>query len=92
MDNAISTFTVKQLKEHLRVLGLPISGNKAALIQRLTSAIVSTNIGTSYDKLTVIQLKQLLKERSLSISGNKAALINRIQTYEPAYELAYLSY
>jgi hypothetical protein len=35
----IPKFTVARLKEELDTLGLPLSGNKAALIDRLTEAL-----------------------------------------------------
>ncbi len=53
MENDISKWKVTQLKDHLRTLGLPVSGNKTDLIQRIrdfTSAQKSPRRSPKKDK------------------------------------------
>ncbi len=76
MEKDLSTWTVKQLKDHLRKLGLTVSGNKAELIRRAEYAEVSQS---EYSEMKVPQLKLLLKERKLAQTGRKAELINRLE-------------
>ena len=76
METDYSKWNVKQLKDHLRSLCLPVSGNKPVLIQRIKSAKISQ---PNYSKMKVIELKELLKQRKLSTSGIKAELVERLE-------------
>ena len=74
MEPAFPSWTVTQLRQHLRELGLKVSGNKDELIQR-----IQRTSPDNYSKFTVPKLKQLLKERNLSLSGRKADLVKRLE-------------
>ena len=76
MENDLSSWTKSQLQDHLREIGLKVSGNKAELIQRAEYAEVSQS---EYSEMKVPQLKLLLKERKLAQTGRKAELINRLE-------------
>ncbi len=79
-EKDLSEWTVKQLKDHLRKLGLKVSGNKSDLIERirLVQQVESTEFD-NYSKFTMVKLKQILKERNLSRTGRKVNLIKRLE-------------
>ncbi len=78
METDYSKWNVKQLKDHLRSLCLPVSGNKPVLIQRIKSAKISQS---KYAKMKVIELKKLLKTRKLPVTGIKAELVKRLEGF-----------
>ena len=71
MESDLSRWTVKQLKDHLRTLGLPVSGNKPVLIQRVESAQLAEISESKYSKMNVKQLKVLLTQRKIQPNGRK---------------------
>ena len=71
--------TVEQLKALLRQKGLPVSGRKAELIQRLNSPAMNTPQPMSLEQLKVPQLQSLLKQKGLPVSSKKAELIKRLK-------------
>lgn len=88
-----SSCNVGQLKVELKNRGLPVSGKKTDLIQRLiendnttTSSVVSgavavvedTSIETDWESMTVPQLKVQLRSQGLSVAGKKSDLISRL--------------
>jgi hypothetical protein len=82
--------TIAELKQMLKQNGLPVSGKKYELIQRLVIAglLHPSNLPweeDTYDKMKVVELKALLKQYGLKISGKKPELIQRLNNYE--YEL-----
>ena len=78
METDLSSWTNAKLKEHLRSIGLPVSGKKAILIQRIQN-YESQSSQVEYDRMTVPELKTLLKDRKLSVTGRKANLIARLK-------------
>ena len=73
--------TVKQLQAELREIGLPVSGRKAALVDRLLEIKEGpwvTGIRRNLQDLTVKQLQAELRDRDLPVSGRKAALVDRL--------------
>ena len=81
MGSSYDDWTVHQLKWTLRERGLPVSGNKPVLIERLelTEGLEGSSKGSNYDDWTVKELKKTLKERGLPVSGNKRVLIDRLE-------------
>ena len=88
MTEEYASMTVAQLKELLKEQGLPVSGKKAELIERLMEASgadeevveeAPAETSTDYSSMTVAQLKELLKEAGKPVSGKKAELIERLQ-------------
>ncbi len=73
MEKDLSSWPVKQLKDYLGDLSLPISGNKPELINRIQRA------EAQYLKLNVKQLKEILGERKLLETGRKADLVKRLE-------------
>ncbi len=73
----ISTWTNVKLKDHLRKLGIKVSGNKSDLIKRIQEHDSSKY---KYSKMTVKKLQGLLRERKLSPTGKKDVLISRLET------------
>jgi hypothetical protein len=86
--------TVPLLKEALKEQGLPVSGKKAELIERLKGETLGPIEETKgegeetpdegsdevdYDSMTVPLLKEALKEQGLPVSGKKAELIERLK-------------
>jgi hypothetical protein len=75
--------TVPLLKEALKEQGLPASGKKAELIERLKGEAEETpdegSEEVDYESMTVPLLKEALKEQGLPVSGNKAELIERLK-------------
>ena len=71
MEVYFSTWKVKQLKDHLRSLGLSNIGNKDVLIERI--------LKSDLERLTVKQLKNSLLALDFPITGNKDVLIKRLQ-------------
>lgn len=67
---------VPELKEELRKKGLPVSGNKKELIERLG---LNT---TSPSQMKVAELKDKLREKGLAVSGKKNELIKRLKDSE----------
>ena len=76
MGSSYDDWTVHQLKWTLKERGLPVSGKKRVLIERLESneGLESSALGSNYDDWTVKELKKTLKERGLPVSGNKRVL------------------
>ncbi len=81
MGSGYDDWTVQQLKWTLKERGLPVSGNKPVLIERLESneGLEGSSKGSNYDDWTVKELKKTLKERGLPVSGNKRVLIDRLE-------------
>ena len=75
-------WTVQELKEALKERGLPISGKKHVLIERLETFERLIN----YDGWTVQELKEALKVRGLPVSGKKRVLIERLEIEFPSSE------
>lgn len=77
----LENLTVPMLKEKLRERGLPVSGRKSQLLERLRSAS-SMDAGSLEDSeletLTVVKLQSLLRQRGLPMSGRKGELISRL--------------
>ncbi|TVY40942.1 hypothetical protein LSUB1_G003112 [Lachnellula subtilissima] len=75
-----ASLTVANLKAELVERGLPVSGNKAALVNRLNAAEGAVHADARLDRsgMTVAQLKAELSNRSLPISGNKTTLLKRL--------------
>jgi len=75
--------TVPLLKEALKKQGLPVSGNKVELIERLKGEGEETPDEESeevdYESMTVPLLKEALKKQGLPVSGNKVELIERLK-------------
>ena len=76
---------MKELQSLLRQRGLPVSGRKAELIERLKNN--KTNLqGRScqhpqpLEDMSVKQLQNILREKKLPTSGRKAELIERLKT------------
>ena len=82
-DEDYESMTVPLLKEALKEQGLPVSGNKAELIERLKGEGEETPEEgleeVDYEGMTVPQLKEALKEQGLPVSGNKVELIERLK-------------
>jgi large subunit ribosomal protein L24 len=85
-----SNMTVPELKNSLKEKGLPISGKKSELIERLkgdfddsedseTEETTEVDEKIDYSNMTVPELKSVLKEKGLPISGKKSELIERLQ-------------
>jgi translation initiation factor 2 beta subunit (eIF-2beta)/eIF-5 len=70
--------TIDSLKALLKEKGLPVSGNKTVLKQRLEDF----EKGPQKKEPTVKELKALLKEKGLPISGNKTVLKQRLAKSE----------
>ena len=76
---------VGQLKNLLRQKGLPVSGRKAELIQRLNGSHPTPTPTTKaphpmpLEQMKVRELRSLLKQRGLPVSGKKAELIKRLK-------------
>ncbi|TVY86831.1 hypothetical protein LAWI1_G005895 [Lachnellula willkommii] len=75
-----ASLTVANLKAELVERGLPVSGNKAALVSRLNTADDAVRADARPDRssMTVAQLKAELSDRGLPVSGNKTALLSRL--------------
>ncbi|TVY26491.1 hypothetical protein LHYA1_G005607 [Lachnellula hyalina] len=75
-----ASLTVANLKAELVERGLPVSGNKAALVSRLNAAEGAVQADARLDRsgMTVAQLKAELSNRSLPVSGNKTTLLKRL--------------
>jgi len=85
LDDDLESCTVSALKGHLRARGLPVSGKKAELVERLRE-VTQEEGPCEEDDLegcSVPQLKDRLKERGLPVSGRKAELIERLKTGTP---------
>jgi hypothetical protein len=67
----LDELTVAELKDELRAEGLPVSGTKDELIERLEKA--------DYNEWTVEELKDALRSRGLMVSGTKAELVERLE-------------
>ena len=94
-DVDYDSMTLPDLKAALKEQGLPVSGKKAELIERLkensedetidpieeegTSEEETETTDVDYDTMTVPNLKAALKEQGLPISGKKAELIERLK-------------
>ena len=73
--------TIASLKAILKEKGLPISGNKSVLKQRLEEH-EKGNLQPKNKEPTVKELKALLKEKGLPISGNKSVQKQRLDEHE----------
>ena len=77
------SMTVPLLKEALKKQGLPVSGNKVELIERLKGEGEETPDEepekVDYESMTVPLLKEALKKQGLPVSGNKVELIERLK-------------
>ena len=94
-DVDYDSMTLPDLKAALKEQGLPVSGKKAELIERLkensedetidpieeegTSEEETETTDVDYDTMTVPNLKAALKEQGLPISGKKTELIERLK-------------
>ena len=81
-DMNYEDMNVAQLKEILSERGLPVSGKKADLIERIKEVAPiekETENDVNYEDMNVAQLKEILKEKGLPVSGKKADLIERIK-------------
>ena len=78
----LQKLTVKHLQAELRESGLPVSGRKAALVDRLLEIKAApawvTAIRRYLHFFTVEHLKKQLRQRGLPVSGRKAALVDRL--------------
>ncbi len=70
----LTKLKVKELKYILGSYGLPKTGLKTVLIERIKVFEAS-----GYESLTVVQLKKILKYRKLSLSGSKQILVKRLR-------------
>ena len=79
--------TVPMLKSRLRQQGLPVSGRKAQLLERLREhqeqAKQAEQAESELSGLTVVALRRRLKERGLPVSGRKMELIARLRELAP---------
>ncbi|TVY38998.1 hypothetical protein LOCC1_G006873 [Lachnellula occidentalis] len=75
-----ASLTVANLKAELVERGLPVSGNKAALVSRLNAVDDTVRADARPDRssMTVVQLKIELSNRGLPFSGNKTTLLDRL--------------
>ena len=79
-------FTVKQLKDKCKSVGLKVGGKKIDLINRLSdfdsgetvAPVVENAKQGPYAGLTVKELKEKLKDRGLKVGGKKKELIERL--------------
>ena len=79
-------FTVKQLKDKCKSVGLKVGGKKIDLINRLSdfdsgktvTPVVENAQKGPYAGLTVKELKEKLKDRGLKVGGKKNELIERL--------------
>ena len=89
----LESMTVVQLKELLKERGLPMSGKKADLIERLKSKkspakrksarkSAKKSKADGFSAMTVLELKELLREKGLTVSGKKADLVKRLEEFE----------
>ncbi|KAF4628803.1 hypothetical protein G7Y89_g9350 [Cudoniella acicularis] len=87
-----NALTIANLKAELSQRGLPVSGTKPVLVNRLEVAdeeareAVAASEPTDWSSLTIAQLKVELGNRGLPVSGNKTTLIDRLNVAddEPA--------
>jgi hypothetical protein len=79
--DALEEKTLPELKEELKQQGLPVSGNKAELIERLTlgSEDEDTPSNGNLQSMSVEQLRAELKARGLPVSGKKKELVQRLR-------------
>lgn len=66
-------YSMAELKEYARELGLPTTGNKKELVDRILE-----HRSRYYNSYTLQDLRQYAKQRGLSTTGNKQDLIDRI--------------
>ena len=72
-----SNLTVAELKELLEGSGLPISGKKEQMVDRLVDAI-NEAIRDGYRSMTIAELKELLKAAGHRTAGKKEDLVERL--------------
>ncbi|KAL7527459.1 hypothetical protein ACHAXR_003416 [Thalassiosira sp. AJA248-18] len=81
--NTLESLTVVQLKSQLQQKGLPVTGKKSELIERLNHAATGkknlTPLQQDKEKVTIEQLKHLLRKKGLPVTGRKAELIERLK-------------
>ena len=71
---AAPTLKVVQLRERCTALGLPTSGKKAELVERLASAAEPKMLG----RATVVELRGKLASLGLATDGRKPELVDRL--------------
>eukprot|EP01117_Protostelium_nocturnum_P006516 TRINITY_DN2348_c0_g1_i1.p1 TRINITY_DN2348_c0_g1~~TRINITY_DN2348_c0_g1_i1.p1 ORF type:complete len:439 (-),score=184.35 TRINITY_DN2348_c0_g1_i1:106-1422(-) len=83
-------YTIKELKDHLAELNLPVSGTKVQLLERFKSAYSGSKIeemdaGTitlsPKNEVKVASLRQTLKDLGMPTVGTKEQLIKRLEEY-----------
>jgi hypothetical protein len=77
-----SKMTVAVLRAELTELGLPTSGLKKALVQRMQNAAAGITVAEeapTFADMKVAELKAELKQRGLSTSGLKKDLVKRLE-------------
>ena len=82
--------TVKELRKLLREMGLPVSGKKSKLIERLRAS-ESMPPSSDYSKMTVRELRGELRKQGLKVSGNKKALIKRLKNSKTTPNYKYMT-
>ena len=80
-DEDLEALTVAKLKERCKEAGLPVTGKKAELIERLDDSG-----DEDLEALTVVKLKERCKEAGLPVSGKKAELIDRLNEHGSSSE------
>jgi hypothetical protein len=86
IDGPYGEFTVKQLKDKCKSVGIKVGGKKIDLVQRLrdfdSGKLVPKALELArqgpYEGLTVKELKDQLKEKGLKVGGKKNDLIQRL--------------
>jgi hypothetical protein len=73
----LTKLTVVQLKEKLKAKGLPVSGTKALLIERLGKGATKTKTKSNPEQ-TIPELKAILRAAGEKVGGNKAELVARV--------------
>ena len=72
-----SSMTVAEVKELLKVKGLPLSGKKEQMVDRLVDAH-NEEIRDLYRSMTIAELKELLKASGHPLAGKKEDLVERL--------------
>ena len=69
--------TVAEIKELLKASGLPTSGKKEQMVERIID-YHNEEIRDSYWNMTIAELKELLKATGLPTAGKKRDLVERL--------------
>lgn len=72
-----SSMTVAELKELLKVSGLPLSGKKEQMVDRLVDAH-NEKIRDLFRSMTTVELRELLKASGHPTAGKKRDLVERL--------------